>query len=341
MSAPRVTVLIDTFNYGQYIEGSAVESVLAARISTLSSVKFGLVVDDGSTDDTSERLQKYGDTIRHLRKSNGGQASAFNFRFAESAVKLSPRWMRTFIFVDATKTSGARVRDFCEKPRSWHGLPSVAYVARWTRSSSGQPFFPKFRATSQRTRVSLLRAIQWALATSCLAFSTKHAEQIVADTGSSFGHRRTCVSHRSRYSLSLRSNRSSRIFLQQYRIHGANPISRWRGQSFGSEAHRNTATGYPCGLAGEIRVWLERNGNQIWVLPNLQAYMKQWTKSSRKCRCWASRSKNRVLAGSISVTSLNILASTARSCLPNIVSTSYVRALGALLLGYDRLHILT
>jgi glycosyltransferase involved in cell wall biosynthesis len=38
-----------------------------------------LVVDDGSTDDTRERVAKYGERIQYLYKANGGQASAFNF----------------------------------------------------------------------------------------------------------------------------------------------------------------------------------------------------------------------------------------------------------------------
>ena len=58
-----------------------------------------LVVDDGSTDDTSERMKKYGSRIRYLRKSNGGQASAFNFGLARSQGEIvtlldaDDRWM--------------------------------------------------------------------------------------------------------------------------------------------------------------------------------------------------------------------------------------------------------
>src|SRR5580765_3000865 len=81
MNAPLVTVLIDTHNYGQYIE-DAVESVLAQEFPR--EQREILVVDDGSTDDTEERLKKYSDSIRYLRKKNGGQASAFNVGFAEA-----------------------------------------------------------------------------------------------------------------------------------------------------------------------------------------------------------------------------------------------------------------
>src|SRR5437762_386160 len=43
-----------------------------------------LVVDDGSTDDTADRVKKYGERVRYFRKENGGQASAFNLGFAKA-----------------------------------------------------------------------------------------------------------------------------------------------------------------------------------------------------------------------------------------------------------------
>jgi glycosyltransferase involved in cell wall biosynthesis len=39
------------------------------------------VVDDGSTDDTAERVKKYGTRIQYLLKPNGERGSAFNYRF--------------------------------------------------------------------------------------------------------------------------------------------------------------------------------------------------------------------------------------------------------------------
>jgi len=78
MKAPFFTVLIDTYNYGQYVE-DAVASALAQDFA--AEEREVLVVDDGSTDATEERLQKFGHAIRYLRKPNGGQASAFNFGF--------------------------------------------------------------------------------------------------------------------------------------------------------------------------------------------------------------------------------------------------------------------
>jgi glycosyltransferase involved in cell wall biosynthesis len=67
MKAPLISVLIDTYNYGQYVE-EAVESVLAQDFPV--EEREILVVDDGSTDDTAERLQKFRESIHYLRKNH-------------------------------------------------------------------------------------------------------------------------------------------------------------------------------------------------------------------------------------------------------------------------------
>jgi hypothetical protein len=74
----RITVLIDTYNYGCFIE-EAIESVLAQDFPP-EQMEI-LVVDDGSTDDTAERVREYGDRVQFYSKPNGGQASTLNFGF--------------------------------------------------------------------------------------------------------------------------------------------------------------------------------------------------------------------------------------------------------------------
>ena len=73
---PLISILIDTYNYGRYVE-EAIESVLAQNFPV--DEREILVVDDGSTDDTAERVRRFGSAINYFRKPNGGQASAFNF----------------------------------------------------------------------------------------------------------------------------------------------------------------------------------------------------------------------------------------------------------------------
>jgi glycosyltransferase involved in cell wall biosynthesis len=75
---PIVTVLIDTYNYGRFIE-KAIDSVLCQDFP-IDNAEI-VVVDDGSTDDTAQRVQKFGSRIRYFHKQNGGQASALNLGF--------------------------------------------------------------------------------------------------------------------------------------------------------------------------------------------------------------------------------------------------------------------
>jgi glycosyltransferase involved in cell wall biosynthesis len=72
---PLVSIIIDTYNYGHFIE-EAVESVLTQTFPHRDMEL--IVVDDGSTDDTSKRVKKYKEKIKYVCKENGGQASALN-----------------------------------------------------------------------------------------------------------------------------------------------------------------------------------------------------------------------------------------------------------------------
>jgi glycosyltransferase involved in cell wall biosynthesis len=72
---PLVSVLIDTYNHERFIE-HAIVSVLEQDFP--ASDREIVVVDDGSADRTPEIVRKFEPRLRLLRKSNGGQASAFN-----------------------------------------------------------------------------------------------------------------------------------------------------------------------------------------------------------------------------------------------------------------------
>jgi glycosyltransferase involved in cell wall biosynthesis len=68
-----VSVVIPTHNRAHMV-GQAIDSVLQ---QTLSDVEI-IVVDDGSTDDTEERVLSYGDRVHYVRTQNGGVAHARN-----------------------------------------------------------------------------------------------------------------------------------------------------------------------------------------------------------------------------------------------------------------------
>lgn len=78
---PLATVLIDTYNYENFIE-SSIDSVINQNFPS-KDIEI-IVVDDGSTDQTSEKVKRYKDRIKYIYKPNGGQASAFNAGFQES-----------------------------------------------------------------------------------------------------------------------------------------------------------------------------------------------------------------------------------------------------------------
>jgi hypothetical protein len=85
MPEPRVSVIIDTYNHGKFIERS-ITSVLDQDFPA-EEMEI-LVVDDGSTDATPEILKKFEHRVRILRKSNGGQASAFNVAVTQTQAPL-------------------------------------------------------------------------------------------------------------------------------------------------------------------------------------------------------------------------------------------------------------
>ncbi len=78
--APRMSAVIPTYNRAALVV-RAVESALAQTRPPDEIV----VVNDGSTDDTAERLAPYLDRIRLVRQANGGVASARNHGVAAAA----------------------------------------------------------------------------------------------------------------------------------------------------------------------------------------------------------------------------------------------------------------
>ncbi len=73
MATPSVSVVIPTYNSGHLVT-EAVESVLAQTVAPAEVI----VVDDGSADDTPERVACYGGRVRYVRQKNQGVSAARN-----------------------------------------------------------------------------------------------------------------------------------------------------------------------------------------------------------------------------------------------------------------------
>ena len=80
---PLVSVVIPTFNRAWCLR-EAVDSVLSQEVGDFELI----VVDDGSTDDTPQLLEGYGDAIRVLRRENRGVSAARNAGIAAARGEL-------------------------------------------------------------------------------------------------------------------------------------------------------------------------------------------------------------------------------------------------------------
>ena len=72
-SAPTVSVIIPTFNRSDVVT-TAIDSVLAQTYSDYELI----IVDDGSTDDTADRIKQYDGRIRYFFQENQGASAAQN-----------------------------------------------------------------------------------------------------------------------------------------------------------------------------------------------------------------------------------------------------------------------
>ncbi len=73
-SEPLVTIAIPSYNHGRFLK-TAISSALQQTYRNIEVV----VVDDGSTDETPQIVQGFGDAIRSFRHANSGPARTYNF----------------------------------------------------------------------------------------------------------------------------------------------------------------------------------------------------------------------------------------------------------------------
>lgn len=80
---PLVSIVIDNYNYAGFLP----DAINSALNQTYKNVEV-IVVDDGSIDDSRQVIESYGNRIKGIYKTNGGQASALNAGFAAARGEL-------------------------------------------------------------------------------------------------------------------------------------------------------------------------------------------------------------------------------------------------------------
>lgn len=322
MSAPLVTVLIDTYNYGQYIE-EAVESALAQEFPRKR--REILVVDDGSTDDTAERLKKYCDSIRYLRKPNGGQASAFNLGFAEARGEIVATLDADDLWLPGKLR---RLCEIFEKNPDAGMVYHRTYLWRGGDRVEDDSYFVEISGRVPESRVSLLRYPM--VGTSCLAFRRSALSQLLPVPE---GLRSQADAYLTALIIFVAPVVALPEFLAKYRLHGANLFQKNNGGTARDGIEHRLAM--RAVLMTGIRTWLERNGHDL-ASPDLRAYLKQWMKAQELDGFELHKpSRWEYFRHLLEYPHIYGEIMSARHRL-----YGYVRAFGALVLGYDHLHIL-
>jgi glycosyltransferase involved in cell wall biosynthesis len=80
---PAISVIIPAYNYGRFV-GAAIDSVLKQTYAASEIV----VIDNGSTDDTRDVVEGFGDSVRYFHQENAGVSMARNRGVRESKSEL-------------------------------------------------------------------------------------------------------------------------------------------------------------------------------------------------------------------------------------------------------------
>jgi glycosyltransferase involved in cell wall biosynthesis len=318
---PLVTVLIDTYNYGQFIE-EAIESVLAQEFAA-EQVEI-IVVDDGSTDDTAERVKKFGALVRYVLKPNGGQASAFNVGFVQARGAIV-----ALLDADDYWLPG-KLRRVVEEFEKHPEAGMVYHRLQEFDMRSGQRRDGAFTAISgfvTKKREDLLRYVLYP--TSALAFRRRWVEKLLPIPE---GLRIQADSHLSGLIIFVAPVVAVEESLAVYRVHGGN-LFHSPGAEFSAERTRRRVATFAI-LAEGMKAWLAANGIDVGQR-DVRAFFAQWelTREAdeftletpgrwRMCRhLWRY---NYYFAARLSWRHMAV---------------NYLNALGALLLGYRHLHL--
>jgi glycosyltransferase involved in cell wall biosynthesis len=322
MKAPFFSIVIDTYNYGEFIE-EAVSSALSQDFPP--EEREILVVDDGSTDDTHERLRKCGGAIRYLQKPNGGQASAFNFGFEYARGEVIALLDADDVWLPAKL--GRLYEEFKRHPAAgmvyhrvhlWNGISDV---------SEDTYFIPISGQVTENRRMLLQYPM---VGTSCLAFRREALQKLLPVPESL---RFQADAYLTALIIFVAEVVALPEFLGKYRLHGANLFQTNAERVLHSQIERKMAVREA--LLGEIRNWLQKRGENVGSR-EIQAYLKQWVKA-QESDGFALRAPGR---WKYFRHLLDFPWTYGEIMSRRHWVYSYLRAFAALFLGYHHLHVL-
>ena len=321
MKVPFFTVLIDAYNYGRFIE-EAVSSVLAQNFP--AEEREILVVDDGSTDDTEKCLRRFGNAIRYLRKPNGGQASAFNLGFEEARGEVIALLDADDVWLPAKLQKVYQT--FRRQPDA-----GMVYHRVYLWNDAGELAEDGyFIAISGRVPESRKKLLQYPMVgTSCLALRREILNQLVPVPETL---RFQADAYLTALAIFLAPIVAIPQFLGRYRLHGTNLFQQDRAEiKRGQVEQRMTMRR---ALQKEVRNWLDSHGHDLRSR-DIGSYLKQWTLSNEQDE-FALRAPGRLRYFRHLLeyprTYWEIMS-------PRHRTYSYLKALAALFLGYDHLHL--
>ena len=268
MRAPYLTVLIDAYNYGPYVE-EAVSSALAQDFPCKE--REILVVDDGSTDDTAARLRKFGNAIRYLYKPNGGQASAFNYGFANARGEVVALLDADDVWLPEKLS---RLNEVFERnPDAGMAYHRLHWWDGANETEADRYFIP----VSGRVPESRSALLQYPIAsTSCLAFRRATLEKLLPVPEVL---RSQADAFLTALIIFIAPVIAVEDYLGKYRLHGTNLFQTTAAKPSPAQiAHRMAMR---AALLGEIQKWLQRHGQDLRST-DLRAYLAQWKKAQQQ-----------------------------------------------------------
>lgn len=321
MTAPLFTVLIDTFNYGKYIE-DAVRSVVEQDCP--AEQYEVLVVDDGSTDDTAARLEKFGGRIRYERKANGGQASAFNYGMERARGEFVALLDADDVWLPSKLR---RVQEALQ------GQPEtgMVYHRLYEWSSDGQlSTRGHFVGASGRIPQSRFWLLCYPMMqTSSLVFRRQALQELLPVPEVL---RTQADAYLTALIIFICPVLAIDEYLGKYRVHDANVYRRGGGQP--GEAQLKNRMQMREALTREIRGWMREHGVDI-ECGNIRDYLAQWRKA-QEVDGFALRAPGRwrFFRHLIEYPQLYRELMGQRQLV-----FSYARSLAALALGYQHIHL--